>query len=831
LLAVESYSVFLDLTDRADAARSRTEIRFRCREQGAATFANLDAVTVHEVVLNGEHLDPKSVVDGRLPLPDLAADNTLVVDAWVALSRSGSGLTQYGDPVDGQHYALANCFPIAAASVFCCFDQPDLRAAITLIVTLPAGWTCISNGEVLHSPAEGAAGVWRFSTVVSMKPYEFTLCAGPYVTAPAGDEANAGATELTVHCRPTLADSPGLARIAGLVAAALRHYEQMLNVPCPYGKVDVVFVPELGPLAMQLPGVMYVSETLLQRAADPLDDFVAVVLSHEAAHLWFGCLVEGRWWDDLWLAEALATYLSIDAVGDALGADTAWAEFGMSSKASAYLADSLPNTQPVSSPVDSAADALTRPPAITYNKGASVLRQLAALIGQDAMHAGLRDYLTTFGWLTTSLTDLIDCWSHASGHDLTHWADQWLRQPGVNTLRPEMTVGPDGMITSFAVVQEPPLLDGGGTLRTHSLTIGIYELADTQLACQRRISVTVVDEWTHIPELTGTPMPAAVILNDTDLAFAAIKLDPGSWRSLVACAMDVDDPLAETVCWTAAFDMVQAAELEAAEFAAIVARRITAGRPILDLDQLLARAGVAADYFATTAGRAAGRRQLAAAALTAAELSQPGGRDQRVLARGFAMSADSQAQRDLLRFWLDGRSLPTGLVIDLELRAKILTTLSAHGQASDAELTAYAADDPVAGDLVRARCSARHPSPAAKQAAWASALADEQPPRLALAYAEGFWVAGQDELLEGFRDRYFTEALPALRRSSRLDSRTVQRLARALYPATLPDEATLAATDAELDRLDKSDVIAGILSEQRALLCRAIAARGGTGSY
>jgi aminopeptidase N len=827
LLAVESYSVFLDLTDGGDAAWSRTEVRFRCREEGAATFANLDAVTVHEVVLNGEHLDPKSVADGRVPLANLAADNTLVVDAWVPLSQSGSGLTQYTDSVDGQRYVLANCFPTAAPSVFCCFDQPDLRAAITLIVTLPAGWTCISNGEVLHSPADGAAGVWRFSTVVSMKPYEFTLCAGPYVTAAAGADVTAGATLLTVHCRPTLATSPGLARIAGLVAAALRHYERMLAVACPYEKLDVVFVPELGPLAMQLPAAMYVSETLLQRAADPRDDFVGTVLAHEAAHLWFGCLVEGRWWDDLWLAEALATYLSIDAMSEALGADTAWAKFGMSSKAWAYLADGLPSTQPVSSSVDSAADALTRPPAITYSKGASVLRQLDALIGADAMNLGLRDYLRTYAWLTTSLPDLIECWSHASGRDLSGWADLWLRQPGVNTLRPEMTVDPDGTITSFAVVQERPLLDDGGPLRTHTLTIGIYEADEDQLGCQRRISVTIADEWTHIPELTGTPMPAAIIVNDTDLTFARIKLDPGTWRSLVAWAMDVGDPLAESVCWNAAVDMVQAAELEAAEFAAIVARRMTAGRPVLGLDQLLERAEATADYFADAAGRAAARQQLAAAALTAAELSEAGSRDQRILARGFAMSADSPAQRDLLRFWLEGRSLPTGLVVDLELRAKMLATLSAHGQATDEDLAVYAADDPVAGDIVRATCSARHPSTAAKQAAWASALADEQPPRLALAYAEGFWVPGQEDLVEGFRDRYFSEALPALRRPGRLGGSTIQRLARALYPATLADKATLAATDAELDRLDKGDVIAGILVEQRALLCRAMTARSG----
>ena len=86
--------MFLDLTDGGDTAWSRTEIRFRCREDGATTFADLDAVAVHELILNGQHLDPKAVKDRRITLGDLDAENTQVVDAWVSLSNRGSGLSQ-----------------------------------------------------------------------------------------------------------------------------------------------------------------------------------------------------------------------------------------------------------------------------------------------------------------------------------------------------------------------------------------------------------------------------------------------------------------------------------------------------------------------------------------------------------------------------------------------------------------------------------------------------------------------------------------------------------------------------------------------------------------
>jgi len=829
LISVETYMVFLDLTPGGDSVRSRTEIQFSCREPGAVTFADLDALTVHKVALNGTPIHQKQAPDGRLVLAGLAANNALTVDATVAVSGSGAGLTQYTDPADGHRYVIANCFPTAAPSVFCCFDQPDLRAEFTLIVTLPAGWSCVANGEVLHRPAAGAAGVWRFSAVASMKPYEFTLCAGPYVskqyvTAAGGAAPGVRATHrpaMTVRCRPTLATSPGLAGIADTVGAALHYYEQLLDVPCPYDKLDIVAVPELPTLAMQLPAVMYISEELLQRAADPGDEHVAIVLAHEAAHLWFGCLVEGGWWDDLWLAEAMANYLAYTAAEAVLDQPGAWAEFGMTGEASAYEADGLPGAQSVASPVDTAAHALTRPAAITYSKGTAVIRQLGALIGADAMYAGLHEYLTRYAWSTASLADVVGCWTHASGRDLTQWADEWLLHAGTNTLRPEITVGPDGVITSLAVAQAQST-DSPGPLRTHRFTIGIYELHGPRLACSRRISVTLSERWTHIPELTGTPKPAAVLLNDADLTFAAIRLDPVSWHAMVSCAMDVGEPLAESVCWNSAWDMVRAAEFAAAEFAALVARRITTGRPIIGLEQLLGRALTGADYYASNVSRPAARQQLAAAALAAAERAEPASRDQRILARGYATCADSSAQLHVLRFWLGSRSLPPGLAVDLELRARILSTLAARDLASDDDLAAYAGEDPVAGDIRTATWQAMRPARAAKETAWAAALAPGQSPRRALAHAQGVWVPGQEHLLGEFRDRYFGQALPAV---GLHDARTAQRLARALYPATLADDATLAATDAAVAAMDPADPVRAVLAEQRTILQRAIIAR------
>jgi len=831
LLDVTSYDVALDLTSAADTFRGRSVIRFRCKQPGATTFAEIDALTMHEVMLNGDRIDVGTAIrDGRLYLHGLEQTNVLAVDADFAVWPDDHGLSKYTDEADGQQYVLVNSFPTAAGRAFCCFDQPDLRADLTLSVAAPAGWHCVSNGAAVERPTAGASGTWRFATVPAMKPYELTLCAGPYIAAPANKPSAADAhaasgadpsapVQLAVFCRPILADSPGLARIAGIVSQVVDRYAQWLGVPCPYDKLDIVFAPGLGPTAMQIPAVMYVSETLLQRASDPGDNFVAIVLAHEAAHLWFGCMVEGGWWDDLWLAEAMATYLSYEVGADALHIPDAWAEFAMTGKAWAYQADDLPSTQPVASAVETAADALTRPAAITYNKGASVIRQLAALIGDQAMRTGLRVYLTKFTGSATTLSDLVDCWSAASGRDLHGWAAEWLQAPGTNTLRSELIAGTDGTIEAASLVQGPP--PAGGPIRTHELAVSVFAREGPQLTRRHSMRVLIDGDRVALRELVGLPPPAALIVNDADLTFATTNFDDVTLASLSAAAMNVGDALTETMCWNSAWHMVRHAQLGAASFCKLVARRLSDSQPITGLEHLLERAISAANWYADPVQRADLLAEVAAAALAAAELQAPGSRDQRLRVVGFASAATNPAQLELLGTWLKGASLPAGVVLDLELRAKILPNLAARGMAADSDLSAYAAADPVAGQTLRATWAAHQPSLESKERAWAAALASRRAD-MARAHATGFWVPGQEQLVGQFRERYFSQALPAIRN---LEARTAQRLARALYPATLADEATLAATSHELDQTSPTDPTHDILLEQREITQRVMAAR------
>lgn len=790
LIDVESYDVFLDLSEAPP--RSRTEVRFRCRTPGAATFADVCMPVVHRAVLNGAELGP--AVAGRLPLPSLAAENVLIVDAELA---EGS-FERHADAADGTEYLHVSGFPSGAGELMACFDQPDLGGLVTLTLRAPAGWEVFASGAVVSRPAAGEAGDWRFAPVPGMEPYLMLICAGPFVT---DVRIGAGPVRLSVARRLSLAGADGigaLGRFAEVARDSLNRYADMFRVPCPDPKYDIVFVPGLAALAMSVPGLMLVNESLLARMTDPEDDVIAVVCAHEAAHLWFGSHVSMRWWDDLWLDEAMATYVSQTAD------ERQWIAFGYRSKSGAYEADELPGREPVSSPVNSSDLALSRPAPLTYSKGASVIRQAGALIGEAALIDGLGDYLVRFGGRTATVDDLVGCWSRASGRDLAGWADEWLRTAGVSTLRPAVRVA-GGRLASVAVSQDVP--------RTHVLGVGLYDFAGSRLRRREVVRAEISGALCEVKDLAGMPVPDAIVLNDGDLGYARIRFDPRSFEALSAVAMDLGDPLTESVCWNAAWHLVTSAELPAEELVDLILRRLRGdGLPVAALEKLTERAVRCADVWAPVADRA--RLRSAIAEAVAADRAGARAPERRALAAAFAASAQTAAQLDLLRERL-------GEATDAGLRATITFALAARGLADDADAAALKSLDPVAGSLNFATCQAMRPDQAVKDAAWRAALDPATDWRLAEAHAAGIWVPGQEELMAEYRDRYFGAALASLARAD-LSTRRRRQLARLLYPATLCDVATVEA-GAEVDAY--GDDCGLVVAQQTTIMRSVLAAR------
>jgi aminopeptidase N len=353
------------------------------------------------------------------------------------------------------------------------------------------------------------------------------------------------------------------------------------------------------------------------------------------------------------------------------------------------------------------------------------------------------------------------------------------------------------------VVQDVP--------RRQRIGIGLYDLDGDGQLHRRSLMHTELDaERTVVAGLTSAD---AVVLNDQDLSYTRTGFDAGSRRVLTAAACQVGDPLSEAVCWNGFWQLVTSGELPAAQFTDMACRRLQAGGlPAVGVETLLSRAVEAADAWAPLRQRAGLREQIADATRTAAG-------DARKLAIGFAASAQSDDQLAALGAWLAGKDMPDGLAIDAELRARILFTLAARGLAGGEDIDALPRLDPVTGEVNRATCLAMQPDLAAKEAAWAVALSSGEPVRIAQACAAGIWVPGQEELMASYRDRYFTEALPALLARKPWPK---SRLSRLLFPVSLVSEATIEAANAAEP---SDDVLRLAVAEQATIMRRRLAAR------
>jgi aminopeptidase N len=634
-----------------------------------------------------------------------------------------------------------------------------------------------------------------------MRPYDLAFCAGPFTTAA---RIQAGRTELTVRHRRSLTGTTAVAslpRFIDYARQAIGWYEDNLGVPCPYPAYDIVFTPDLAATALSVPGLMVVHERRLARAEAGADLDNAGLCAHEVAHLWFACLVGPRWWDDVWLDEAIATYLSYAALAAITGTSESesWAEYAYTDKLQAYLADDLPSRVPVSSPVATAQQGRDKPYGILYIKGASVIRALGALIGDQALRAGLRKYLTRFGFGSATLDDLIGCWSEASGRDLAEWGHQWLRTEGVPTI----------------------WLDEGGTVRQdvprwQRVGVGLFDLdRNGQLRRRELLTAELDGERTVIPELASA---AAVVLNDHDLCYTRARFDDRSQRMVADVACQLGDPLTEAVCWNGFWLLLASGDVSASQFADMACRRLaTGGLPRSGVETVLARAVEAADMWADPAVRAGLRERIADAAWRAINAGGTAGTT-RALAAGVAASVQTGRQLALLDPWLAGEDLPDGLRVDADLRARILCALAARGQARDSDIDALPALDPVTGDVNQAMGLAMRPTPEAKGAAWAAALCPETPTRIAVGYATGLWVPGQEELMASYRDRYLAEALPQLASRTR---RAAQRLSRLLFPSILVSEETIEVSAGYTG----PSVIGTEVADQVAIMRRRLAAR------
>ena len=829
LLKVHSYDVELDLTTGEKTFASKTTVRFASHEVGASTF--IDAITskVNSITLNGESLDVAKHSDGiRIELTNLQSENELVVDAEAFYMNTGEGLHRFVDPVDNEVYLYSQFEVPDSRRMFAVFEQPDLKALFTFIITAPENWKVVSNQPTPEPTSLGGGKAkWHFAPTPKISSYITALIAGPYVEARSELTSSDGRViPLGVFCRASLSPFMDADYIFDKTREGFLFYEKQFDVPYPFEKYDQLFVPEFNAGAMENAGAVTFTETYVFRSkvSDATKERRVVTILHELAHMWFGDLVTMKWWNDLWLNESFAEYASTLATAEATEWHGAWTTFAALEKSWAYRQDQLPSTHPIVAEINDLEDVQVNFDGITYAKGASVLKQLVAFVGQEKFMAGVSAYFKKHAYQNTELVDLLRELEAQSGRDLQSWSKNWLETAGVNTLRPEFETDADGNFTKFAVLQTA--IAEHPTIRPHRMAIGFYNLEGNALKRVHRIELDVDGDRTEVDALVGIAQPDLILLNDEDLAYAKIRLDERSLKTAVDHLSKFEDSLARTVVWGAAWDAARDAEASPREFVKLVLNNIATETESTTILTLLRQLVTTGNLYVAEAHREQTLIEIGDGLLSMARKAEPGSDIQLQLIKFFPQFAKTSAHLDALEALLSGAEKLNGLEVDADLRWDLLTGLVVAGRAGESEIDAELARDNTAnGQKAAAGARAALPSAAAKEAAWKLLVESKELSNALVNSASlGFGRVHDLKLLEPHVDRYFESALHIWKLHT---FKIAEYLMINLYPVYLANEALAAKTREWIAKPQIKEIPAlrRIMIENLAAVDRALAAQ------
>ncbi|MBJ7338864.1 aminopeptidase N [Mycolicibacterium sp.] len=836
LVAVDNYRIVLDLTDGSGAPgertfRSTTTVAFDALP-GSDTVIDIAAESVRSATLNGDPIDVSGYDESTgVPLVGLAEHNVVVVEADCRYSNTGEGLHRFVDPVDEEVYLYSQFETADAKRMFACFDQPDLKATFDVSVTAPAHWQVISNGATRSN--EG--GVHTFVTTPRMSTYLVALIAGPYARWDDVYTDEHGEIPLGIFCRGSLAEYMDAERLFTETKQGFGFYHQNFGVPYAFGKYDQLFVPEFNAGAMENAGAVTFLEDYVFRSKVTRYSYErrAETVLHEMAHMWFGDLVTMQWWDDLWLNESFATFASVLCQSEATEYTAAWTTFANVEKSWAYRQDQLPSTHPVAADIPDLHAVEVNFDGITYAKGASVLKQLVAYVGLEAFLAGLRDYFRDHAYANATFGDLLGALEKSSGRDLSHWGRQWLKTTGLNTLRADFDVDGDGKFTRFAIEQSGAA-PGDGETRVHRLAVGIYDDDGSgKLVRTHREELDVDGSSTDVPALQGVSRGQLILVNDDDLTYCSLRLDPESLQTVLTRIADIADSLPRTLAWSAAWEMTREAEMKARDFVELVKAGVHAETEVGVAQRLLLQAQTALNAYADPDWACSqGWPAFGDRLLELARAAEPGSDFQLAYVNALCTSALSLRHTAVLAALLDtdpADSGLTGLTVDTDLRWRIVTALAAGGDIDEAGtatpfIDAEAERDrTAAGRRNAAAASAARPQEAVKAAAWQQVIEDDTIANITTrAIVTGFVQPGQAALLKPFGAKYFDAILGVWERRS---SEVAQTVVIGLYPSSDISQEGLDAADRFLAG-EVPPALRRLVIEGRAGVERALRARG-----
>ncbi|MEV4783794.1 aminopeptidase N [Burkholderia sp. LMU1-1-1.1] len=724
------YTLEFALTGKETFSGSTT-LAFDLKDATQALTIDLDKATIASLTVNGKAVTPQyNQWFITLAPQDLKAGRNTVAIAYTRLhSTNGEGLHRMVDPVDGRVYTYSHFEPAAAHQMFALFDQPDLKGTFQVTVSTPADWVVSSTMRESGVTEVDGGKRWTFPRSKKLSPYNFSMHAGPYKVW----EDNSGPYPMRLFARQSVAAQVSPKDWFGYTSRGLKFFDQYFGVPYQFEKYDQLLVPDFLYGAMENAAAI----TFAERAFLHQDEMTAAqreslagVIMHEMAHQWFGDLVTMKWWNGLWLNESFASFMGTLATAEATEFTHAWQSFYSDDKQKAYTQDQRVTTHPIETPVPSTANAFDNIDAITYSKGASTLKQLRHLLGEEVFRQGVHNYLVKYSYQNAKLDDFIGSLAQAANRDLGPWTREWLYEPGVNTIAAEFSCA-GGKIKSFSLHQNAPSA-AMPTLREQRVQIGLFNLGKDGMSLSKNLAVTYKGAATAVPELKGVACPDLAYPNYQDWGYAKVQLDKKSFATAQSGLNKVADPLLRSMLWQSLWDSVRDAKLPLNAFLATVLTNAPGEKDYTLLGDILAKVGQSRAYLDKMGPQAAAYRakaggQLEQMAFTAASAASADKNFQRLWFSTFVALASSQTALAQLADILAGKLVVPGLNVSQDVRWDIVNRLNRFAYPGSEALLAAEQERDKSDSGQAAALAARVIRPDAKvKAEWLANIGDLQ---------------------------------------------------------------------------------------------------------
>jgi len=334
-----------------------------------------------------------------------------------------------GKDDQGRKYAATQFEATDARRAYPSFDEPDYKASFDITAVAPSGMVAISNQKVLSdSPGPEGKHTVRFATTAKMSSYLAALVVGNFEYV----EGEADGIPIRVYATTGKKDMGKFSLEAA--EHILSYYDKYFGIKYPYGKLDLIGLPDFSAGAMENTGCITFREVILlideKEGSIDLKKDIADVIAHEMAHQWFGDLVTMKWWDDVWLNEGFATWMSSKPV-QAWKPEWNYKTDNVANTGQTMNVDSLANTRPIHQDADTPAQIQELFDGIAYGKAAAVLRMLESYLGEETFRAGVNAYLNQHRYGNATAEDFWGAQAKTSKKPVDVIMPTWVKQPGL----------------------------------------------------------------------------------------------------------------------------------------------------------------------------------------------------------------------------------------------------------------------------------------------------------------------------------------------------------------------------------------------------------------